>query len=128
MLKPSSTMAPKLPSAGCPIHIARAWAERDGSAFPLQAVCMSPLASERGHPLPRRRTATEFSWGQRGKDPPGGGIQVGGTLRDNTSRGLPDLTCTQGALCGSAFVYAKRSSAGKVQPQVLSHRQLFVPR
>lgn len=72
-----------------------------------------------------------FSWSERGKDPPGGrggGIRVGGTLRENTSRGLPDLARAQGALCGSAFVYAKRSSAGKVQPQVLSHRQLFVPR
>lgn len=73
--------------------------------------------------------ATGFSWGQGGKDPPGGGgIRVGDMLRENVSQGLPDLTRAQGALCGSAFVYGKRSSAGKVQPQVLSHRQLFVPR
>lgn len=51
-----------------------------------------------------------------------------GTLRKNMLQGLPGLTCTRGALCGSAFVYGKHSSAGKVQPQVLSHRQLFVPR
>lgn len=93
-------------------------------------MCASPLAWEQGHPLPGKRTATDFSWGQRGKDPPGGGggVRVGSKLRENASRGLPDLMRTQGALCGSAFVYGKRSSAGKVQPQVLSHRQLFVPR
>lgn len=45
------------------------------------------------------------------------------------SRGLPTWADpTPSALCGSAFVYVKHSSAGKVQPQVLSHRQLFVPR
>lgn len=51
-----------------------------------------------------------------------------GMLQQNMLRGLPNLTRTQGAMCGSAFVYGKHSSAGKVQPQVLSHRQLFVPR
>ena len=95
----------------------------------MQTAHASPLAPEQGHRLPRRRTAAGFSWGQKGKDPPGGGgIRVGNTLRENVSQGLPDLTRSQGALCGSAFVYWKRSSAGKVQPQVLSHRQLFVPR
>lgn len=60
----------------------------------------------------------------RSRDPPGGKVAVG-----KVSRGLPTWADpTPGALCGSPFVYVKHSSAGKVQPQVLSHRQLFVPR
>lgn len=89
----------------------------------------SPLVLEQGHPLPGRRMATGFSWGQRGKNPPGGGggIWVSLMLQENVLRGLPDLTRSQGAPMAQ-LLCTERLSAGKVQPQVLSHRQLFVPR
>lgn len=38
---------------------------------------------------------------------------MGGTLRENALRGLPDLTRAQGALCGSAFVYGETLVSGK---------------
>lgn len=48
-------------------------------------------------------------------------------LQENVLRGLPDLTSSQGAPVAQ-LLCTERLSAGKVQPQVLSHRQLFVPR